>query len=89
MFGRRILGQGWQLLDEVSEPGTPDYPYGEKGQMQRSRRISGGRVPGRSGPFPEPERPVSKAGVARFQSPSGPCPEPERPVSRARAAARA
>ena len=32
-----------RLLDEASEPGTPDYPYGEKGQMQRSRRISGGR----------------------------------------------
>jgi aryl-alcohol dehydrogenase (NADP+) len=31
------------LLDEASEPDTPDYPYGEKGQMQRSRRISGGR----------------------------------------------
>ncbi len=30
-------------LDEASEPGTPDYPYGEKGQTQRSRRISGGR----------------------------------------------
>jgi len=28
---------------EASEPDTPDYPYGEKGQMQRSRRISGGR----------------------------------------------
>ncbi len=32
-----------RLLDEASEPGTPDYPYGEKGQTQRSRRISGGR----------------------------------------------
>ena len=32
-----------RLLDEASEPDTPDYPYGEKGQMQRSRRISGGR----------------------------------------------
>ena len=31
------------LLDEAGEPGTPDYLYGEKGQMQRSRRISGGR----------------------------------------------
>jgi aryl-alcohol dehydrogenase-like predicted oxidoreductase len=31
------------LLDDASEPDTPDYPYGEKGQMQRSRRISGGR----------------------------------------------
>jgi aryl-alcohol dehydrogenase-like predicted oxidoreductase len=32
-----------RLLDEVSEPDTPDYPYGEKGQSQRSRRVSGGR----------------------------------------------
>ena len=39
------------VLDEVSEPDTPDYPYREKGQMQRSRRISGGRFYGRSGPF--------------------------------------
>ncbi len=31
------------LLDEVSEPDTPDYPYGEKGQTQRSRRMGGGR----------------------------------------------
>jgi len=27
----------------LREPETADYPYGEKGQMQRSRRISGGR----------------------------------------------
>jgi len=32
-----------QLLDEASEPLTPDYPYGEPGQSQRSRRIQGGR----------------------------------------------
>ena len=32
-----------QLLDKVSEPPTPDYPYGEPGQSQRSRRIRGGR----------------------------------------------
>ncbi|HWG60689.1 MAG TPA: aldo/keto reductase [Streptosporangiaceae bacterium] len=32
-----------QLLDEVSEPPTPDYPYGEPGQSQRARRIRGGR----------------------------------------------
>jgi aryl-alcohol dehydrogenase-like predicted oxidoreductase/L-aminopeptidase/D-esterase-like protein len=31
------------LLDEASEPATPDYPYGEPGQTQRSRRIRGGR----------------------------------------------
>jgi len=32
-----------RLLDEASEPPTPDYPYGEPGQSQRSRRIQGGR----------------------------------------------
>jgi hypothetical protein len=32
-----------QLLDKVSGPPTPDYPYGEPGQSQRSRRIQGGR----------------------------------------------
>ena len=26
-----------RLLDEVSEPDTPDYPYGEKGQPHRRR----------------------------------------------------
>ncbi|HEY2239379.1 MAG TPA: aldo/keto reductase [Streptosporangiaceae bacterium] len=32
-----------RLLDEVSQPDTPDYPYGVKGQAQRSRRLGGGR----------------------------------------------
>ncbi len=32
-----------RLLDDVSQPETPDYPYGEPGQTQRSRRIRGGR----------------------------------------------
>jgi hypothetical protein len=32
-----------RLLDEASEPPAPDYPYGEPGQSQRSRRIQGGR----------------------------------------------
>jgi aryl-alcohol dehydrogenase-like predicted oxidoreductase len=31
------------LLDAASNPGAPDYPYGERGQTQRDRRISGGR----------------------------------------------
>jgi aryl-alcohol dehydrogenase-like predicted oxidoreductase len=31
------------LLDEASQPEAPDYPYGEPGQTQRSRRIWGGR----------------------------------------------
>lgn len=32
-----------RLLDDASQPETPDYPYGEPGQTQRSRRIRGGR----------------------------------------------
>jgi aryl-alcohol dehydrogenase-like predicted oxidoreductase len=32
-----------KLLDAASAPLTPDYPYGERGQTQRSRRINGGR----------------------------------------------
>ncbi len=32
-----------RLLDEASQPPAPDYPYGEPGQTQRSRRIRGGR----------------------------------------------
>lgn len=31
------------LLDEASDPGAPDYPYGERGQSQRGRRLPGGR----------------------------------------------
>jgi aryl-alcohol dehydrogenase-like predicted oxidoreductase len=31
------------LLDEASTPVAPDYPYGEPGQIQRDRRIAGGR----------------------------------------------
>ena len=31
------------LLDEASDLGAPDYPYGERGQTQRDRRIRGGR----------------------------------------------
>jgi aryl-alcohol dehydrogenase-like predicted oxidoreductase len=32
-----------RLLDAASDPGAPDYPYGERGQTQRDRRIAGGR----------------------------------------------
>jgi aryl-alcohol dehydrogenase-like predicted oxidoreductase len=32
-----------RLLDAASDPGAPDYPYGERGQTHRNRRISGGR----------------------------------------------
>jgi aryl-alcohol dehydrogenase (NADP+) len=30
-------------LDAASDPHVPDYPYGELGQEQRSRRLTGGR----------------------------------------------
>lgn len=32
-----------QVLDQASDPGAADYPYGGPGQEQRSRRIDGGR----------------------------------------------
>jgi aryl-alcohol dehydrogenase-like predicted oxidoreductase len=32
-----------RLLDAASDPGAPDYPYGERGQTHRNRRIAGGR----------------------------------------------
>jgi len=38
-----LSGEETLLLDEASQPVTPDYPYGEPGQTQRSRRIWGGR----------------------------------------------
>jgi aryl-alcohol dehydrogenase-like predicted oxidoreductase len=39
----KLTHEETQLLDDASEPVTPDYPYGEPGQSQRARRISGGR----------------------------------------------
>jgi aryl-alcohol dehydrogenase (NADP+) len=30
-------------LDAASDPGAPDYPYGERGAEQRSRSLAGGR----------------------------------------------
>jgi aryl-alcohol dehydrogenase (NADP+) len=39
----RLAPEETRLLDEASEPPAPDYPYGEPGQSQRSRRIQGGR----------------------------------------------
>ena len=38
-----LTAEETKLLDEASQPVTPDYPYGEPGQTQRSRRIRGGR----------------------------------------------
>jgi hypothetical protein len=32
-----------RLLGKASDPRAPDYPYGERGQTPRDRRISGGR----------------------------------------------
>jgi aryl-alcohol dehydrogenase-like predicted oxidoreductase len=31
------------VLDQASDPGAADYPYGQPGQQQRSRKIEGGR----------------------------------------------
>ena len=41
--GLQLSDEEMRLLDEASEPAVPDYPYGEPGQSQRSRRIRGGR----------------------------------------------
>jgi aryl-alcohol dehydrogenase (NADP+) len=41
--GLKLTPEETQLLDQASEPPTPDYPYGEPGQSQRTRRIQGGR----------------------------------------------
>lgn len=39
----RLSEEDMRLLDEASDPGAPDYPYGERGQTQRNRRVGGGR----------------------------------------------
>jgi aryl-alcohol dehydrogenase-like predicted oxidoreductase len=39
----KLTPEETRLLDQASAPPTPDYPYGEPGQSQRSRRIQGGR----------------------------------------------
>lgn len=39
----RLSAEETAALDEASDPDPPDYPYGEPGQTQRARRISGGR----------------------------------------------
>ena len=41
--GLELSDDETRLLDAASDPGAPDYPYGERGQTQRARRISGGR----------------------------------------------
>ena len=37
---RPLDAEETRLLDEASEPDTPDYPYGEKGQPHRRRSIN-------------------------------------------------
>jgi aryl-alcohol dehydrogenase-like predicted oxidoreductase len=39
----RLSPEETRTLDEASDPGAPDYPYGEPGQTQRARRVRGGR----------------------------------------------
>ncbi len=39
----QLSPEDMQLPDDASEPPAPDYPYGQPGQSQRSRRIQGGR----------------------------------------------
>jgi aryl-alcohol dehydrogenase-like predicted oxidoreductase len=41
--GLELTDDETRLLDAASDPGAPDYPYGERGQSQRDRRVSGGR----------------------------------------------
>lgn len=41
--GLHLSAEETARLDAASDPGAADYPYGEPGQQQRSRRIEGGR----------------------------------------------
>jgi aryl-alcohol dehydrogenase-like predicted oxidoreductase len=38
-----LTAQEAAQLDTASDPGAPDYPYGELGAEQRSRSLAGGR----------------------------------------------
>jgi aryl-alcohol dehydrogenase-like predicted oxidoreductase len=38
-----LTAQETAELDAASDPGAPDYPYGEMGAEQRSRSLAGGR----------------------------------------------
>jgi aryl-alcohol dehydrogenase (NADP+) len=38
-----LTAQETAELDAASDPGPPDYPYGEMGAEQRSRSLAGGR----------------------------------------------
>ncbi|MCU1617094.1 MAG: aldo/keto reductase, partial [Frankiales bacterium] len=40
--GLHLTAEQTARLDAASDPGAPDYPYGELGTEQRSRRIEGG-----------------------------------------------
>ena len=37
--GLRLSAEEASVLDAASDPGPPDYPYGEMGQEQRDRRL--------------------------------------------------
>jgi hypothetical protein len=41
--GPELTDDETRLLDAASHPGAPRYPYSERGQSQRDRRVSGGR----------------------------------------------
>jgi aryl-alcohol dehydrogenase-like predicted oxidoreductase len=41
--GLRLTAQETAELDAASDPGAPDYPYGEMGAEQRSRSLADGR----------------------------------------------
>ena len=41
--GLHLTAQETAELDAASDPGAPDYPYGEMGAEQRSRSLAGGR----------------------------------------------
>jgi aryl-alcohol dehydrogenase-like predicted oxidoreductase len=38
-----LTDQELEALDQASDPGAADYPYGQPGADQRSRKIEGGR----------------------------------------------
>jgi aryl-alcohol dehydrogenase-like predicted oxidoreductase len=40
--GLRLSAEEIGMLDAASDPGAPDYPYGEMGVEQRDRRLPGG-----------------------------------------------
>jgi aryl-alcohol dehydrogenase (NADP+) len=41
--GLHLSAEESESLDAASDPGAADYPYGEPGVQQRSRKLEGGR----------------------------------------------